>query len=813
MNNPFQGLQLLGSDQLPSLNPQQTTDLEESRVRIEDNQEPPAPLPVSPAKIKTGMKLSDAQLAKLEEDTETRIVELMEECGLNSDRTIQPDSFMGKRKRYQDSYDGDYGWRKGLGETIFTNSNFTKGTNKRYVRKTAAKMRDDLLGTSPFFAILPARTGQAGTASKSKLSQQIERYIQRQVELSNVREGIRMAQKVALVRNESIVKTTFLIETTPYYDDAEVLVGDGGEPIKTISGQYIYKDDNFFADTTTEGMFRLEKEPSFSMTEGQYQFKLVTALKQYRQQYKNVDCRVVDYRSFLCPLSAENIHKADCIVQLMDLPYDHVKELYGGVDTFDVYQTRITANVPVSGEEAPKEVHGEEDMARLSKVVATVPIAEVYRRVDADGDGEAEEVFMVFDLQNKKMIFWDYLHRHMEKRPFEVIPGMESVPNRWYAVGIFAIMEDHGLYIDGQFNRVNNADSKSETVRFRTRNSVKQWKDGSPVIYGSDETLDCENGYDAKNPPLFQVNLAQPTEMGLQLMREMEQAGDLMFGSISAQDASASDLNQSKTATGILNLERVGDILIKDAEIDQSVAITAVMKQVVSVLLENLDPMISIYNDEEDQIMSLNREEIRDIDKDIRLLLTRSRSVEQLTVNEKAEGVCMRYFNLTPVQQFYLRDFYIFQLKSLEVPDADERLPKITKEEMDQWLKSQSEKPPEEPKELLNYKDAPSSIKRQMEQASGYQPASEQEAALEQAVVAKQAAPEVQKPAAPVKMPAPPEPPKPDYKNAPPTVKRQMEAAAGFMPATPEEHANEQSAARSDTADNSNGQPNSGEPA
>ena len=805
MKNPFQGLQLLSKGEIPEV-ADETESPEEGKIRLEEQQEDPAPVPMTPGKIKTGMDLTEEQLAKLEEDTDTRIVELMEECGLNADRSIQPDSFMGHRKRYQDSYDGDFGWRKGL-EGIFSSSNFTKGTNKRYVRKTAAKMRDDLLGTSPFFAILPARTGQAGTASKSKLAQQIEKYIQRQVELSNVRDGIRMAQKVALVRNEAIVKTTFLIEATPYYDEAEVLVDDGGNPVRTITGKYIYKNDNFFTDQTVEKMFRLEKEPSFSMAEGQYQFQVVPKLKQYRESYKNADCRVVDYRSFLCPLSAENIHKADCVVQLMDLPYDQVKQLYGGIDTFDVYQSRVTASVPISGEGQAKEVHGEEETGKLSRVFTTVPIAEVYRRVDADGDGEAEEVFMVFDMQSKKMIFWDYLHRHMEKRPFEVIPGMECVPNRWYAVGIFAIMEDHGLYIDGQFNRVNNADSKSETVRFRTRNSVKQWKDGSPVIYGSDETLDCEQGYDAKNPPLFQVNLAQPTDMGLQLMREMEQAGDLMFGSISAQDASASDLNQSKTATGILNLERVGDILIKDAEIDQSMAITAVMKQVVTAVLENLDPMVSIYNEEEDQIMSLNREEIRDIEKDIRLLLTRSRSVESINVNQQVKATCLEYFNLTPVQQFYLRDIYISILKSLEVADADERLPKITKEEMDAWLKAQSEKPSAEPKELLNYKDAPSSVKRQMEQASGYQPASEQEAAIETAIAAKEAAPDPQKPAAPVKLPAPPEPPKPDYKNAPPSVKRQMESAAGFQ-STPQEHANEQ---RGQAADNNAIQPSSGE--
>lgn len=720
MKNLPQGMHVLGEESLPEPNDPYQMD-----EKVEEEQ---APKPVTPQKIPTGMKLTPEQLAKLEKETYDRIVELMEEVGIGTDRTIRSDSFIGRRKRYQDSYDGDYDWRKGELGGIFKQSNFCKGTNKRYIRKTSAKMRDDLLGTSPFFAVLPARYGQAGASSKAKQAQQIEEYIQRKVEDSNVFEGLRMAQKVALIRNESVVKITFLQETSPYYDNAEVLVNEDGSPVQTISGDYIYKDDNFFADQTTEGVFRLEKEPTFEMQEGQYQFQMVERLKQYQDIYKNVDCRVVDFRSWLCPLRAESVHKADCVAQLMDLPFDTVTEIYGGLETFDVYQGRITANTPVSGEATAITTRGEEEDGERSRVVATVPLAEIYRRVDADGDGEAEEVFMVMDMQNRKLVFWDYLHRHMGKRPFEVIPGMEGIPNRWYASGISEIMEDHSIYIDGQFNRVNNADSKSETLRFRMKNSVKQWKDGSQVAFGTNEVLDAESGYDQSNPPIFQVNLAAPTEMGLELMRNMEQAGDLMFGSISAQEASASDLNQGKTATGILNLERVGDVLVKDAEIGQSKAITDIMKQVVTVLLENLDPVVSIYSDKEDQIMSLNRDEIRDIDQDIRLLLTRSRSAEQLAVNEKAEGACIRYFGLNPVQQFYLRDFYIYQLKSLEVPDPDERLPVVSKEEMDQWIQSQKSGADQEPKEFLNYKDAPPSVRRQMEQASGYTPATPKEA-------------------------------------------------------------------------------------
>lgn len=85
------------------------------------------------------------------------------------------------------------------------------------------------------------------------------------------------------------------------------------------------------------------------------------------------------------------------------------------------------------------------------------------------------------------------------------------------------------------------------------------------------------------------------------------------------------------------------------------------------------------------------------------------------------------------------------------------------------------------PIENLSYKDAPPSIRRQMEMQAGMQPATPQESQLEMAERAPAPPPSAQ--------PAPPAE-KGDsipYKDAPSSVRRQMELGAGMLPASPQE--------------------------
>jgi hypothetical protein len=53
----------------------------------------------------------------------------------------------------------------------------------------------------------------------------------------------------------------------------------------------------------------------------------------------------------------------------------------------------------------------------------------------------------------------------------------------------------------------------------------------------------------------------------------------------------------------------------------------------------------------------------------------------------------MRYMALEPPKQHIGRPLYVRQLKGLEIDDADELLPEVTKEEAQAWQEAQEQHP------------------------------------------------------------------------------------------------------------------------
>jgi hypothetical protein len=280
----------------------------------------------------------------------------------------------------------------------------------------------------------------------------------------------------------------------------------------------------------------------------------------------------------------------------------------------------------------------------------------------------------------------------MNKRPFEVVPGIELVQNRWYGVGVFEMLDHKQLYIDTQFNRVNFKSSKSSSVRFRNKNAVSQWKAGEKIVIGDNKILDIEDPrFDAKNPPLFQVNLTEIDEYAMKLIELMIQAGSTEVGVVGPDDAAMTGMDSQKLATGIKSLERTGNLLMKFTESDHADAITDILDQAVDIVLEHMDEDEIAYKADSNELVKLNRESIRSIGKKVKLLLTKSRSTETIETARMVIQLCREYMEaLRPDEQQLLRPEYLRQLKALETPDADKLLPEVTDEQVAAWRAQQA---------------------------------------------------------------------------------------------------------------------------
>ena len=690
--------------------------------------------------IKSNLQLTPSQVDAMVERAILRIDELSSQMGLFLDGTgrVDPTRWMGVRQKNQDQYDNDWTWRLALGG-IFEFSNFSINISKRYARLMSAKSRDDLCGTDPFFAIMPEAVSQEDT----QVSMSAEKFLQMKVRQSNVKRSLATGIKLAIIRNEQVMKTTYVANTSKFRGPARVASGpfvyEGpagqvftpqGEPVMTPRGNYIYEQDDFIPDPNVEGQFRLRKEPNVAMrfTPEYDDFPM---LDQVLVHQEGVDLRPVDFRDFLCPLNAASIHEADINVHLFDEQWERLVATYGMFEASQDYVNQPYMAGAKAAKESKQEVTGEVEAG--SQALKIVNCADCYMRMDVDDDGIEEEIWCIIDRKAKKAIWYDYMGAHLAKRPFEVIVGIEQVADRWYGTGVFEMLDHKQLYIDTQFNRVNFKSSKNSSVRFRNRNSVAQWKAGQELVFGDDQVLDIDDPrFTASNPPLFQVQLTDIDENAMKLIELMLQAASTEVGIVGPDDGNMAGLDTTKLATGIKSLENTGNVLMKETEAAQGDGVTLVLDQVVDCVLEHMDPNEVMYDEDTQSLLTLSREEIRNLGRHTRLLLTRSRSTETIETARMVVQLCREYYEaLNPEEQNLLREEYVRQLRALEVQDSDRLLRKVTDAEVAQWKQEQQQEAKLPPRTSIatKYPDLLRSEQVQVLQREGISPGSPQEVA------------------------------------------------------------------------------------
>lgn len=670
------------------------------------------------AQYQSPLVMTPKQSDAFDTDNLMRIFELQREMGLTVQNEVQPGSWMWLRMCNEAYFQGDLSWRVAFGG-IFTKSNITLGSGLRHVRYNASKAQDDLVGTEPFFAAL------AQKQSKEELAKAVDAYIQQQVSRSNVRASIREAQKIAIYRNECVVKTGYISDTTPYIGKATVLVdAQNRQPIVTPNKQlYVYQDDQVIQSPDIPNAALLEGDPSFVMMQGPQPgtvlipptpdnprgtigiYQDFESLPQVMINRQGVYADPVDYRSFLCPLRYKSIHDADTCVHLyLDTP-KRLNKVYGGIDVSEQY----FAWWDQPGQDKPKYAMGENNLIPTN-IAQQIIVAEVYRRCDPDETGEEKEVLAVYDYTNRKRIYHNYLANHMEKRPFDVVPGLERIPGRWYGRGVYGMLTSHLFYEDVELSRSFFKNSKDATIQFAFQDAVEEWKNGIAPVIGSADTYWIRPGWNAEGKPIKPIwteNLAENIEHDVELMNTMRQSADSLVGSISTASANESDFNQSKTATGNQLVQQASDVITRAMEQEHTEAINAILGNVVDIILEHMDPVEMAADLSTGILATVNRNEARSLSRDVRLLLTRSKSTQLLNTSTQAIQIGMQYRQLMmtdPMGAKQLRPLFINQLKALETQDADAICPDITDEQIAQFQASQGQQQQQPPSESISIK-------------------------------------------------------------------------------------------------------------
>lgn len=607
-------------------------------------------------------------------------------------------------------YDGNMIHRRLLGG-VFLENGPTGGWSlcipKRFVNSLASKAEDDLLGSDMFFAAMPENIVDKQEAS---LSKQVESKVQKDIGRSNLRATLAESIRVAFIEGERCVKLTYRVDKTQYIGDATVMMdpADPTQPFRTPNGDYIFQKDNVLVIVVDiQGKFlrqfdgnplatdpktqqptefiqtRLEKEPAVIMPQ-QPLFQLmqkipITITHKHGLEADGLFCEDFIYDIF------QRLSECKLMAHSYDVPKKEIEESYP-----EYAARKITLSVTGPTAQASMPILDMGEQLRLGVTDELVNIHETYYRCRVNPTDLNESwLFMIIDMTNRIPIYAEYLgNMKMKRPPFGLIRGLRSEPCRAYGVGVYQDFRDQNLAIDVTFNRLMLKDSKESSITFQNRAMIKELQEGHKLVLGGKEIYTISPNYPDQvgptNPPVFRINLAEISHEAWEILDKLIAGGTLLYGitDIAALSDTNTPISKDATATATRNVERTGNTLQKSTQSLQAGDIIGLLDMAVDLVLENMSETDVAFTPGEQSLALLNRDEIRNLPRDVRLTLTRSKGADLLATNAQATQLVLQYMALPAIQRKAVREFFLDQLRALEVADADSVLDDPTPEEI-----------------------------------------------------------------------------------------------------------------------------------
>jgi hypothetical protein len=686
-------------------------------TRPQDGEQPTADDGLSPRMpFPTSYELTREQEEELVNHAMARLEELEGETGRNvtangewwrQDGTTQLDpaemegirqhgrTWMGKRHLYDLMSQNDVEHRSSLLGGIFAYSNLVVPLARRICRQMIARAVNYFFGTDPWFAVYPV-----GEMDKIR-AEKADKYLRWKTDKSQLKGTGEMAIQRAFEIGEAVVKTTWREKSQIFKTQAEVLIGKDGNPVLGSDGDFITQRDlwvqSAVEDPTTgepvPGPIVLKRdnltpEPEAKRWE-------MRKISRRLVHYRGPESRVIHYTDFLCPLEAENVQDADCVVHLYDEPLmalaDEWAKSIPADASAEVRQdmTRRSINLLREMEASPGEfrsgqnsgtVDADLEQAHLmnQRTSPLIEIAEFHLRYDCDGDGILEEIMLVVDRNSRIPIFYDYEANVTPDglRPFSVL-RVNKVPNRWYGFGAYEMFESSQQIVDLLVNRWNFGNSRAARVDFWSPHNTLEGRNNPNLEVNWGGTYTPGPGKTAKDC-LESVYLENNTGP---MMRELiEFFMQLMMnesGVSNANDGNVAGLDTTKLATGIRNIEKSGQELFSLHIGHIEPGVTSMLTREVGLIMVSLDNAEVYRYFEEGEggegaggFMAIDPSEIMNIEIDTRILLTRYRGEQMLESSVRAVELVEKFYAMFPEVQARTAPMFHDMLNALQINNA-----------------------------------------------------------------------------------------------------------------------------------------------
>lgn len=608
------------------------------------------------------------------------------------------ETWIGKRTLYDLTYRNDMRWRVGLLGGIFAKTNLVVPAARRICRQMIARAVNYFFATSPWFSAYPV-----GAMDRVK-ADQTDRYSRWKMDQAKLQRTEEQAVERAFILGEAVIKTSWAHRQQFYKTEAEVLIDENGADVLGADGDYIMKSEKWILDAVEDpaqpglmipGELMMLERDGVTPQPAELVF-LRKKITRRITHYKGPEAKVIQFRDFLCPLEAETVQEADCVVHIYDKPVmELADEWKKAIPLNATAEERMAANRAAvemlrrigntGNQNRSAQNSGAVDDASAERIHSdqtqpVIEIGEFHLRYDADGDGLLEDVFLVVDLKTRTPIFYDYEANVTPDglRPFSVV-RVNEVPGRWYGLGAMEMFQTSQEIVDLWMNRRSFASSASGRVTFWDPSKTKEGQANPHLQLNGGMTYTLNTG--AKAEEALSViylddnkidDLQQMIEFFMQLMMNES-------GVTNANDGNVAGMDSTKLATGIRNIEKSGQELFGLYLGHLEPGISESLEKMVKVLFANMDQM-EVYRyfesgeaggEDSSQMMEINPGDIANLQINTRILLTRRKGEAAVESNTRIIELIEKFYSFPFPIQVIVAPKFIAIAKEYQCTDAD----------------------------------------------------------------------------------------------------------------------------------------------
>ncbi|MEI6870888.1 MAG: hypothetical protein WCL08_01265, partial [Verrucomicrobiota bacterium] len=568
---------------------------------------------------------------------------ILDEMGWVAKGQYKSGSFLGKRDQYQREYANDFLHRqmhKGYGR-LYQYFNTSMNVPKRAIRVYKARAAENLVDTEPFTGFMPEGEEDEGDSIKAA-----ERYFHRKLKESEARHSFREGIEQCGIAGEAVIKIIKRPDPVNTQKEERIWMSQG-QPLRDTRNRWVSESDDWEEDPTALQGQRLKRDPLVTKPEDAVLSEEVVNVTQAVKKTQ-LDMQALSSFDFLCSPTAADIHTTDFIAHDFDFYLDQLL-----VQTADLKLNpeakQWIENLKMSDDGRaksnsgqPRENQGEVERKRDAPTM--LHLEESYLRFDAADSGISVELYVLWDVDGQYPIYYDFLTEvsPTEKRPFEVM-RIIKVKDRWSGIGFYELLSNEHPFIDRQLNRIDARESSSGRMTWMREGAIQEVQRGIAFEVPSLRVWTIDKSVEKVSEAFGFVALPAMDENIFKLLQIAMQAAQLMTGTMTPGDAEASNLDATKTATGINALSAESELMSGDTTQDLMRGIEASLRQAVIVIFHNYDEQEGnlLLGAETGELLKkwLADNKPENLLYHVRLLMTKSRSKTQMASNQQAINV------------------------------------------------------------------------------------------------------------------------------------------------------------------------------